>query len=273
MKLYQDFIAHTHLSGNRIKISILLIALGLLYSGSYQLLETVLLNFENPIFFFFMLFLWNIFCVWIVDCLLFFFLRLKREDSKTRSYKTMLIPAFTTQAILAGSVILLTYVASYAQLMSFEQPSFVYLNILLSAILLCLWMIYIPLQICCAYQIYDGERNPFRNLKSAISKIRAHYQSIFYSFICVFMIVLLYRFLMTLCFDGATFFLPTTMMLDLMNHIAPFDQVFYYGRDMMTATNLIAPTIVSFLYGCLIIYAMLHFYMFMAVIYDEEIKI
>lgn len=270
MDVLRKFYAFTNLNEHIGSLSIMLVLLSLLYCSIYSMVFAVALRLSSTFAYYLFIYLFVILAAYVYMIVMFQFIRNKRKDTSNITMRKYMLPLVGVQTIfyiiMAGS--------SYVSINMLMQGQKSVLSYPLTLIMILMTLFYIPMQVFVCFSIYDGIRNPFKIIYSAFMKIIHHYQSCFYSFLILLLLVFGYNMIMALAFDyQQPFFAINSIVVEVMTHNNPFMTAFELGINVFKNLNLLAPFIVSVIYGILMCILLVVYYTIMVCIHDKDIKI
>lgn len=270
MAMLRKFYAFTNLKEHITGLSIMLILLSILYCSVYSMVISVAVRLGSMFTYYLFTYLFVILSAYVYMIVMFQFIRNKRKDTNSITMRKYMLPFVGVQTIfyiiMAGS--------SYVSINMLMQGQQSLLSYPLTLIMILAILLYIPMQVLACFSIYDGIRNPFKIIQSAFMKIMHHYQSCFYSFLILLLLVFGYNMIMALAFDyQQNLFAINSIVVEIMTHNNPFMTAFELGINIFKNLNLLAPLLVSVIYGILMCILLVFYYTFMACIHDEDIKI
>lgn len=268
MKAFKEFIEFTNLKGQIKNFVMLLILTSFLYCSVYTILGKLMYQ-SNSLLFYGILYVLVVTSAYVFMLVLFQFFKKKRDDDVRIELKGCRAPLILTQSIffvlMAGGSLL-----SYAIM---QNTQLMFLQYILTPLLLLLLMLYIPWQVFSILEIFGGEKNPLRILKRSLCKMARHYQSVFYSLLALGAIAALYYSCMNALFDVTISLVPATAVVDIMTRSNPFLLLFEFMASVLDNVNITAPALLSLIYGIVMCIALSFYYMILICIYDEDIHV
>lgn len=270
MNMLKEFYSFANIKGRTTSLSIMLVLLSILYCSIYTMVISVAVRLNSIMTYYLLTYLFVLIAAYVFMIVMFQFARNKREDTSKLVMKKFMLPLIGVQtiffAIMAG-----TSALSISMFMNAQQSIISYP---LTVIMLLSVLFYIPMQIFSCFYIYDGVRNPFHIVKLAFFKIIHHYQSCFYSLLVLLIVTLGYSMIMSIVFDYAqpTFVLNSAVM-EIMTHNNPFMNAFELGLNLTKIIQLLAPFLVSVVYGISMCVLLVFYYSFMVCIHDDNVKV
>lgn len=270
MNMLKEFYSFANIKGKTVSLSIMLVLLSALYCSVYTMVISVAVRFGSIMTYYLLIYLFVLITAYVYMIVMFQFIRNKREDTSKLSMKKYMLPLFGVQTIyfviMAGSSSL-----SISMFMNAQQSIVSYP---LTVVMLLSILFYIPMQIFSCFYIYDDVRNPFKIVKQAFFNIIHHYQSCFYSLLVLLVVTLGYSMIMSIIFDyGQSTFVLNSAVMEIMTHNNPFMNAFELGLNLTKNINLLAPLLVSIVYGCIMCVLLVYYYSFMVCIHDDNIKV
>lgn len=218
-------------------------------------------------YYYVVLYLFVVWSAYIFMVITFIFIQKKRDSEAKLALRSYILPLLGVQSIF---YILMLLFGVGAFMLGSNIPIFATIGSMISMVLL---VLYIPWQLFCFFQIYDGARNPLTILWKGLKKIAVHYRSCFYTLLVLFLVAMLYQMINGLFFDIQQSFSPLTALEDIMVQSNPFAQAINYIIYAISSPNLWGISITSFLYGLVMCCTLVYYYMVMICIHDEDIKV
>ena len=266
MKFITAFVEQTNIKHNRIKYTLMLCVASILYSMMLSFVEKIVYS-GNLYSYYGALYLFVIWSAFIYMILLFLFIQKKRGITQPLTFKSYILPLFLVQTIF---YILMLALGVGAYQVSVDSTL---LRTITSTLSIVFSMLYIPWQVFCFFQIYDGKRNPFTILWNGIKKLVEHYRSCFYSLLFLFMIAWCYQIVLRTFFGSVPTFFTFGLIQDLMVNSNPFVPTIQNAMFISQSSQFWGVTLVSLVYGIIMCFVLVHYYMLMICIYDKDIKV
>ncbi len=269
MKAWKEFMEFTNLKGQVKNFVMLLMLTSFLYCSVYTILANFMYWNGNTLLFYGILYVLVIVSAYVYMLVLYQFLKKKRDDDLRVDMKACRIPLIMTQSVF----FLLMAGGSFVSYLLMENQDLVFLQYLLTPILLLLLMLYIPWQVFAILEILNGKKHPLRILKDALLIILRHYQSVFYSLLALGAIAAIYYSCMDAMFEISISLVPATAVIDIMTRANPFLQLFTLMASVLDNVNIAIPAILSLLYGIIMCIALSFYYMVLICIFDDVIHV
>lgn len=267
-KVIREFLDVTNSRGSLLKFTFLLIIASMLYCMVYSF-ASIFIYQSNGLIYYGIQYIIVLWAAFVYMVILFQFLMKKRKDDIKLKLKSYVLPLWGVQTIffilMAGSSFL-----SSTLIMQGTLPLNSYV---LTPLILLLMILYVPLQVLCLLQIYDGKRNPLYIIKDACSCLVKHYQTCFYSLLALVLLAALYHMCMGAFFGVSSSFVPYSAVMDLMVSSNPFMNAFHYLAFVLNHIQFLGPFLVSLVYGSIMCIALVYYYMVMICAYDGNINV